>query len=106
MTSEKKEFSREELQQHNGNDQPTVYVGFEGEVYDVSESKLWKTGMHMKRHPAGAELTEEIGGAPHGPFEKTAFHVLVLCVPAILVGMVTGPLSWWLNYGAKMTFPH
>jgi predicted heme/steroid binding protein len=41
MASEKNEFSREELQQHNGKDQPTVYVGFEGEVYDVSESKLW-----------------------------------------------------------------
>ena len=173
MASEMKEFSREELQQHNGKDQPTVYVGYDGKVYDVSESKLWKTGSHMKRHPSGANLTEEIGGAPHGPevfervsqvgtlkpekdpmdegipdfllalfekvpmlrrhphpmtvhfplvfnllfpffnvlfvltgyepFEKTAFHMLILNVPAMLVGMSTGPLTWWVNYGAKMS---
>jgi uncharacterized membrane protein len=39
----------------------------------------------------------------YGPFEKTAFHMLVLCVPAMIVGMTTGPLTWWLNYGAKMS---
>jgi len=168
-----KEFGREELAKHNGTDQPTVYVGFEGKVYDVSESKLWKTGSHMKRHPAGADLTHEISGAPHGPevfervsqvgtlkpekdpmdegvpdfllalfervpmlrrhphpmtvhfplvfnlvfpffnvlyvltayapFEKTAFHMLILNVPSMLVGMSTGPLTWCLNYGAKMS---
>jgi uncharacterized membrane protein len=29
--------------------------------------------------------------------------MLVLCLPSMIVAMVTGPLTWWLNYGAKMS---
>jgi len=43
-----------------------VYIAHDGKVYDVSASKMWKTGLHMKRHQSGADLTEEIKGAPHG----------------------------------------
>jgi predicted heme/steroid binding protein len=41
-----------------------IYEGFE---YDVSESKLWKGGMHMRRHYAGSDLTGAMAEAPHGP---------------------------------------
>ena len=137
-------------------------------------SNLWKTGTHMNRHPAGRDLTADIGAAPHGPevldrypqvgtltttggtdrslpeplerllerfpvlrrhphpmvvhfpivfaispvlfyllyritgavaFEATAFHCLgaglLFCVPAIL----TGFLTWWLNYQARPLRP-
>ena len=40
---------------------------YEGIEYDVSESKLWKGGMHMRRHYAGSDLTNALGEAPHGP---------------------------------------
>jgi uncharacterized membrane protein len=33
----------------------------------VTASKFWKTGLHMKRHPSGTDLTADIGAAPHGP---------------------------------------
>src|SRR5690606_25870378 len=33
---------------------------------DVSKSKFWSTGLHMKRHAAGNDLTREIEAAPHG----------------------------------------
>ena len=62
-----KEFTCEELSKHNGKDQPTVYIAHGGTVYDVTASKLWKTGSHMKRHGSGGDLTAEIAGAPHGP---------------------------------------
>jgi uncharacterized membrane protein len=39
----------------------------------------------------------------YAPFEKTAFHMLILNVPAMLLAMSTGPLTWWVNYGAKMS---
>ena len=39
---------------------------FEGNIYDVSESKLWKDGIHMGRHHAGIDLTSSMAGAPHG----------------------------------------
>ena len=61
-----KEFTREELSRFNGEDGRPVYIAYEGNVYDASESRLWKTGQHMRRHQAGADLSEEIGGAPHG----------------------------------------
>jgi predicted heme/steroid binding protein/uncharacterized membrane protein len=72
MQDELKEFSREELATFNGENGQPVYIAHNDKVYDVSESKLWKTGSHMRRHQAGTDLTEEIGGAPHGieVFEK------------------------------------
>ena len=66
MEGKLKEFSREELTKFNGEDGKPVYLAYEGKVYDASESKLWKTGLHMRRHQAGTDLSEEIGGAPHG----------------------------------------
>jgi len=62
-----KEFTSEDLKLHNGKDQPTAYVAHEGKVYDVSGSRMWKEGLHMRRHGAGADLTADIKGAPHGP---------------------------------------
>ena len=72
MQDELKEFSREELATFNGENGQPVYIAHDDKVYDVSESKLWKTGNHMRRHQAGTDLTEDIGGAPHGieVFEK------------------------------------
>ena len=43
------------------------HLVYAGELYDVSESKLWKDGVHMGRHFAGGELTEAMSDAPHGP---------------------------------------
>ena len=66
MEGKLKEFGREELAKSNGEDGQPVYIAYEGKVYDASESNLWKTGLHMRRHQAGKDLSEEIGGAPHG----------------------------------------
>jgi predicted heme/steroid binding protein/uncharacterized membrane protein len=65
MQDKLKEFSREELAKYNGKDGQPVYIAHDGKVYDVSESKLWKTGAHMMRHESGADLTEDISAAPH-----------------------------------------
>jgi predicted heme/steroid binding protein/uncharacterized membrane protein len=65
MEGKLKEFTREELAKFKGEDGKPVYIAYEGKVYDASGSKLWKTGLHMRRHQAGTDLSEEIGGAPH-----------------------------------------
>jgi predicted heme/steroid binding protein len=62
-----KEFSAEELAKYNGQNGNPAYVAYRGDVYDVSDSKLWRTGMHMKRHHAGRDLTTDIQAAPHEP---------------------------------------
>ena len=67
-----KEFDRKELSEFNGQDGRPVYVAHGGRVFDVSESKMWKGGLHMKRHRAGQDLSRDIHAAPHGPevFER------------------------------------
>lgn len=61
-----KKFNPESLSKHNGKEEQTVYIAHQGRVIDVTESKLWKNGLHMKRHHAGCDLTTDIKAAPHG----------------------------------------
>jgi len=58
---------RERLQKSDGKDGRETLIGFEGKVYDVSESRLWKNGLHMNLHHAGRDLTDHLPMAPHGP---------------------------------------
>lgn len=61
-----KTFHPEELAAYNGQNGQPVYIAHKGRVFDVSGSKLWKNGLHMKRHSAGGDLTTDILAAPHG----------------------------------------
>jgi predicted heme/steroid binding protein/uncharacterized membrane protein len=61
-----REFEIEALSEYDGKEGRPVYIVHQGRVFDVSESKLWKGGLHMKRHHAGTDLTTDFGGAPHG----------------------------------------
>ncbi len=60
-----KAFTPEELSEFNGESGNAIYVAYKGKVYDVSESRRWRGGTHMKRHKAGNELSTEILAAPH-----------------------------------------
>jgi len=62
-----KEFKLAELEQFDGKEGRPAYVVYDGKVYDVSESKRWKGGLHMNRHHAGNDLTSDIQAAPHDP---------------------------------------
>jgi predicted heme/steroid binding protein/uncharacterized membrane protein len=59
------EFTPEELAHFDGKDGKPIYIAYRGKVYDVSQSKMWRGGQHMKRHPAGRDLTSDIQAAPH-----------------------------------------
>ena len=63
---DRKVFTQKELSEFNGRDGKPVYVAFAGEVYDVTDSPLWKSGVHMNRHMAGSDMTNQVGAAPHG----------------------------------------
>jgi len=61
------EITREELHGHDGKEGNKAYVVYEGKVYDVTASKLWRNGVHLKTHHAGHDLTLAMKAAPHGP---------------------------------------
>jgi predicted heme/steroid binding protein/uncharacterized membrane protein len=63
---ELKEYDRKALGDCDGIDSKPARVAVDGSVYDVSGSKLWKGGLHMKRHRAGQDLSGDIAAAPHG----------------------------------------
>ena len=71
-----KEFDQESLSAFNGKDGQPVYIAHKGRVVDVSASKLWKAGLHMKRHHAGCDLTTDIEAAPHGPEVLDKFYLV------------------------------
>jgi predicted heme/steroid binding protein len=69
-----KEYTLKELAEYNGKNGKT-YVAYQGKVYDVSNSDLWKGGIH-KGHTAGKNLTEELNKSPHGPEIIKGFPVV------------------------------
>jgi predicted heme/steroid binding protein/uncharacterized membrane protein len=66
VAEELKKFTVEELQAFNGEDGKPIYIAYKERVIDVTGSKMWRGGQHMKRHTAGADLTVDIAQAPHG----------------------------------------
>ncbi|KOY85642.1 cytochrome b5 [bacterium 336/3] len=68
---ELKTYTKSQLALRNGQDKPEIWVAFQGVIYDVTKSRLWKNGKHYE-HWAGQDLTEELEDAPHTEkvFEK------------------------------------
>jgi predicted heme/steroid binding protein/uncharacterized membrane protein len=58
--------NKEELKTYSGKDGKAAYISYKGKIYDVSESRAWKNGIHMGLHHAGNDLTESLPQAPHG----------------------------------------
>lgn len=57
-------YSRGQLALRNGQDKDEIWVAFNGFIYDVTISKLWRNGKHYE-HWAGQDLTNELKDAPH-----------------------------------------
>jgi predicted heme/steroid binding protein len=68
---ELKKYTRSQLALRNGTDKPEIWVAFLGNIYDVSSSRLWRSGKHYE-HWAGQDLSDELKDAPHSEkvFEK------------------------------------
>jgi len=66
LKAHKQDLTHEELIQFDGKDGRPAYIAYNGRIYDVSDSRLWKGGVHLRKHLAGSDLTEAIKQAPHG----------------------------------------
>lgn len=62
----KTRFTLEELSRVDGGEKRPAYIGYKGKIYDVSSSKLWIEGNHVRKHLAGTDLTDALKTAPHG----------------------------------------
>jgi predicted heme/steroid binding protein/uncharacterized membrane protein len=61
-----RDISSEQLAHFDGTEGKPAYVAYKGIVYDMTNSRLWKSGKHMVKHAAGHDLTEALKTAPHG----------------------------------------
>jgi predicted heme/steroid binding protein/uncharacterized membrane protein len=61
----KTRLTLEELSRFDGSEKRPAYIAYEGRIYDVSSSKLWVEGNHIRKHLAGNDLTEALRTAPH-----------------------------------------
>lgn len=66
QTMSDKTFTIDELKQFDGKDGRPTYFACQGLVYDASNSRLWRNGIHVRNHHAGLDLTADLEKAPHG----------------------------------------
>ncbi len=54
-----------QLALRNGQEREEIWVAYQGIIYEVTDSRLWRDGKHYQ-HWAGQDLTEELDeDAPH-----------------------------------------
>jgi predicted heme/steroid binding protein len=64
--SSPEEITSETLSSFDGKDGARAIVAVSSKLYDVTDSRMWRDGVHLKKHQAGQDLTEALKGAPHG----------------------------------------
>ncbi|GAB4035334.1 cytochrome b5 domain-containing protein [Spirosoma gilvum] len=64
-------YTRSQLALRNGQDRDEIWCAYQGLIYDLSKSRLWRNGHHYE-HWAGQDLTDELADAPHtnGVFDR------------------------------------
>ncbi|MBI5488743.1 MAG: response regulator [Deltaproteobacteria bacterium] len=73
--------SAAELVQHDGREGRPAWLAMGGIVYDVTGSRMWKNGVHARKHAAGTDLGDALAAAPHGEEVLARFPVVGELVP-------------------------
>lgn len=68
-------YTRSQLGLRNGQDRDEIWIAYQGLIYDVTESRMWRNGRHYE-HWAGQDLTPELPHAPHGEGVFAKFKVV------------------------------
>jgi predicted heme/steroid binding protein len=69
------EYTKSQLALRNGQDKDEIWCAYNGFIYDVTKSKLWRNGKHYE-HWAGQDLTGEMKDAPHTEFVFDKFVIV------------------------------
>ncbi len=75
MNKELPLITRAQLALRNGQDKPEVWIAYQGQVFDVTRSRLWREGKHYE-HWAGQDLTDELKDAPHNEDVFIKFKII------------------------------
>ena len=70
-----KTYTKQQLALRNGQDREETWVAYKGNIYDVSNSRMWRKGQHYE-HWAGQDLTDELPDAPHTETVFDKFEVI------------------------------
>ena len=60
-----KTFTELDLRRYDG-ENGSMYIAFDGTVFDVTDCPHWRKGLHQGLHFPGQDLTSEFVDAPHG----------------------------------------
>ena len=73
-------YNKFQLALRNGQDREEIWIAFEGIIYDVTNSRMWRNGTHYE-HFAGQDLTPELKDAPHTKAVLEKFPVVGKLMP-------------------------
>jgi predicted heme/steroid binding protein len=68
-------YTLKQLALRNGQDREEIWCAYDGLIYDVSKSRLWRNGKHYE-HWAGQDLSQELQRAPHNENVFDKFKVV------------------------------
>jgi predicted heme/steroid binding protein len=66
MREARRSTDKGSLTEYDGKEGRPAYFVFNNKLFDASESKMWRSGVHMGRHHAGTDLSSAMADAPHG----------------------------------------
>ena len=101
-------MTRDELKQYNGLNGAKTYVAYNNNVYDVSQSPMWKDGNHQGMHTAGMDLTAMMENAPHSDNVFANFEIVGTLDGEVKAegSIVDEPLKAKLRAWYKKYHPH
>jgi predicted heme/steroid binding protein/uncharacterized membrane protein len=82
LTTTSGDLTPEELAACDGKEGRPAYFAYAGKIYDATQSRFWKQGLHMGRHNAGNDLTEALKAAPHGQDQIAAMREVGVLIAA------------------------
>ncbi len=73
---ERGDLTTDELAYFDGKEGRPAFVGYKGQVYDVTLSAFWYNGNHLLKHVAGMDLTLAMSLAPHSSSVLKGFVIV------------------------------